>query len=90
MAKKPSELYSPCSDRDIRSAVLRRAHERMREMDEQGLPTAGKMKEIMQEESLRFRGYSKYMTDQSNCPKMTWEELKQACEKFTKKKMKGG
>jgi len=86
MPKKRAELYSPCSDRDIRSAVLRRAHERMREMDEQGLPTAGKMSEIMQEESLKFRQFSEYMVHKSSCSKMTWGELKQACEKFAKKR----
>jgi len=89
MAKK-RELYSPCSDKDIRSAVLRAAHERMREMDEQGLPTAGKMSEIMQEESLKFREFSRYMTARSDCPKMTWDEFKKACDKFTKKRKKGG
>jgi uncharacterized phage-like protein YoqJ len=90
MAKKPGDLYSPCSDRDIRSAVLRSAHERMKEMDEQGLPTAGKMKEIMQEQSSKFRQFSEYMTARSDCPKMTWDEFKKACDKFTKKKKKGG
>jgi uncharacterized phage-like protein YoqJ len=88
MAKK-RELYSPCSDRDIRSAVLRAAHERMRELDEKGIPTVGKMREIMQEESLKFRQYAEYMVSKSSCSKMTWEELKQACGKFAKKKTKG-
>jgi hypothetical protein len=89
MAKK-RELYSPCSDKDIRSAVLRAAHERMNELDKKGIPTVGKMSEIMKQESAKFRSFAEHMTHQPTRPKMTWYELKQACEKFAKKKMKGG
>lgn len=87
MAKK-GNLYSPCSDTDIRAAVLRAAHERMKELDEKGLPSIGKMKEIMKEESDKFRSFGAYMANKGTCEAMSWAELKKAANQFIAKKAK--
>ena len=75
--------YRPCSDLDIRAASLRATHERLREMDNQGKPTVGKFGEVLREEKAKLRAFGEHMAGKGTCPVMTWEELKQAVNKFT-------
>ncbi len=88
MAQK-RDSYSPCSDRDVRAAALRSAHERMREMDNKGQPTVGKLGVILREERAEFQAFGAHMANKGTCSLMTWVQYKEAVQKFAKKKMKG-
>lgn len=83
MAKQ--HLYLPCSDRDIRAAALKAAHEQVKALDEKGEPTVLKFGEILARERAKFQAFGKFMAKQPNCPKMTWEEYKEASDKFAEK-----
>lgn len=76
--------YRPCSDLDIRAAALRATHERLREMDEEGKPTVGMFGKVEREEKAKLRAFGEYMAKKGTNPVMTWEELKQAVDKFTR------
>ena len=77
------KTFSPCSERDIRAAALKATHERIKEMDRRRQPTVSKFGDILREEQAKFRAFGEHMAEKTTCPIMTWEELKQATEKFT-------
>ena len=75
-------LFSPCSERDIRAAALKATHERMKAMDQKGVPTIGKFGVILKEEQTKFRAFGEHMAEENTCPVMTWDEMKWARERF--------
>ena len=85
MAEKKN-AYRPCSDLDVRAAALRATHERLHEMDEQGIPTIDKFGDVLREEKAKYRAYGLYMAKEGMNSLMTWDELKKAVNKFGKKK----
>ena len=80
------KTFSPCSERDVRAAVLKATHERLQQMDEQKQATIGKFGEILREESAKVRSYGEEMAKKGTCPVMTWVELKKAVDEFAKQK----
>ena len=84
MAEKKN-AYRPCSDLDVRAAALRATHEILREMDNQGIPTIDKFGDVLREEKAKYRAYGMYMAKKGTSPIMTWDELKEAVNKFAKK-----
>ena len=81
---KKRDNYRPCSELDFRAAALRRTHERIREMDEQGKPTLGLFGKIEKEEKAKLRAYGEHLLGKGENPTMTWDELKKAVNKFAK------
>ena len=79
-------LFSPCSERDVRAAALKAAHERLKEMDTRGQPTVGKFGEILKEEGAKLRAYGESMAEKGTCPLMTWDQLKRETERFAKRR----
>ena len=79
-------FFSPCSERDVRAAALKATHEHLKEMDDKKQPTIGKFGEILREETAKIRSYGEEMAKKGTCAVMTWDELKEATEEFTKQK----
>lgn len=76
--------YKPCSDLDLRSAILRSTHERLKEMDNKGIPTVDKFGQVLGEERKKFRTFGEAMAKKGTCSVMTWEELKKAANEHAK------
>lgn len=81
---KQRNSYQPCSDLDLRAAALRSTHERLREMDANGIPTVGKFGDILREEKSKLPAFGEYMTKKGTCSVMTWEELEKAANEHAK------
>jgi hypothetical protein len=85
---KQRDDYRPCSDLDIRAAALRATHERLRELDQQGVPTVGKFGIVLREEKAKLRALGESMAEKGACTVMTWDQLKKAANKFAKEESK--
>lgn len=81
---KKRDNYQPCSELDLRAAALRSTHERLRELDNKGIPSVGKFGIILSEEKGRFRILGEYMAEKGMCSPLTWEELKKAANEHAK------
>lgn len=82
MAKKKRDDYNPCSERDTRSAGLRATHDKLREMDEQGKPTVGMFGRVEKQEKAKLRALGYHMVKKDTCRSMTWNEIRDAANKF--------
>lgn len=83
--KEKKDAYRPCSDLDVRAAALRSTHERLREMDNQGIPTINQFGDVLREEKAKYRAYGMHMAEKGKNPIMTWDELKKAVNEYSKK-----
>lgn len=81
--------FNPCKERDCRSAAMKRTHQIIKKMDDEGIPTIGKFGKIYAEELQKFRLVGFAMVDKGKYYDITYERFVVEANKLWRKKRRG-